>query len=175
MNRRQLLTTLGLLPLAAVGRPALASDVDWSGPLNWLSYEEALKKSAIDKSMICLVVFAQWCPHCHELGPMFKDPDVVKMAKKLHLVHQNADERPAWLLQKYSRLGAYIPRIHFLQPDGTVDQTITSGNSKFPYFYQGSDVQALRTSLTRAVAQVSPNPHAVPNPHGHDAGRKGRG
>lgn len=65
---------------------------------------------------------------------MFKDPEVVKAAKNLHLVNQDSELRPAWLLQRYSRLGAYIPRIHFLRPDGSVVEEINSGNPKYPYF-----------------------------------------
>lgn len=163
MNRRKVLQTLGLLPAVLATRSALASDVDFSGPLTWRKYEEAMKLAATDNKMICLVVFAQWCPHCKELGPMFKDAEVVKAAKNLHLVNQDSELRPAWLLQRYSRLGAYIPRIHFLRPDGSVVEEITSGNPKFPYFYQGADVAALRTSFQRALLQMNPNSHAAPH------------
>ncbi len=150
MQRRIFLKSLALTGTAlALPRVSLASS-DFDGPIHWQSWDAAQKAAAARKKGICLMLYADWCPHCRELAPAWKDPEVVKLAKGLVMVHQNVDERPEWLARKFGNLGSYIPRIFFLRADGSVQLEITSGNPKFPYFYQPQHLDALRASLAKA-------------------------
>ena len=77
------------------GRPP----IKWQDDLTWLSWADARAKSAAEGKSICLVVYADWCPRCRELAPLFADPEVAKLAKGLIRVRQDQDARPDWLLR----------------------------------------------------------------------------
>lgn len=150
MNRRVFLQSSVLAGAAlALPRAALAASV-FDGPIHWQPWDAAVKDAQAHKKPICLVVYGDWCPHCRELAPAWQDHEIAKLSKGLAMVHQNVDERPDWLEQKYGRLGRYVPRIFFLRPDASVLDDITSGNPRYPYFYQPQHLDALRASMTRA-------------------------
>jgi thiol-disulfide isomerase/thioredoxin len=155
VQRRQFLVgSLGLASVAALPRLAVAATSDFDGPIRWQSWEAASKPGRGPKQAICLVLYADWCPHCHELAPAWRDDGVVKLSAGLHMVHQNVDERPEWLQRQYGRFGSYVPRVLFLRPDLTVMSEVTSGNPRFPYFYQPHRLDALRSAMTKAAATV---------------------
>lgn len=151
MQRRTFLNTAALGAAAlTLPRIARADGAAFDGPIHWLPWELGLKDASAHKKPLCLVLYADWCPHCRELAPAWKDPEVVKLAKGLVMVHQNVDERPPWLA-RFGQLGQYVPRIFFLKPDGSILTDITSGNPRFPYFYQPQHLDALRSSMGRAA------------------------
>lgn len=150
LPRRRALLGLLALTLLALPTTALANRADFSGPVQWQAWPVALKTAKATGKPICLVVYAHWCPHCRSLAPAFRDPEVVKLAKGLVMVHQDSDEKPAWLADVVGKYGSYVPRVFFLRPDGTVAEEITSGHARFPYFYQFSKLPALRDSMARA-------------------------
>ena len=157
-----LLSLVSWLAVSAPPREAQASGgapgakVEFSGPVAWQPWDKAVKQAAATGKPICLVVYAHWCPRCRELSPAFKDAEVVKLAKGLVMVHQNADDRPDWLQQKFGNFGGYVPRIFFLKADGSVATEITSGHARFPYFYQPNKVDQLKAAMKRALALKVP-------------------
>jgi thiol:disulfide interchange protein len=156
VERRTFLQSAALgATVLALPRAAHAEGAEFDGPIHWQPWEAGLKEAGARKKAICLVLYADWCPHCRELAPAWKDAEVVKLAKGLVMIHQNVDERPEWMTRKYGHLGHYVPRILFLKPDGVVQEDITSGNQRFPYFYQPQHLDALRASMTRALGSKS--------------------
>lgn len=129
-----------------------SGSLDWDTTIAWKSWDEGLKLAQSTNKPVMLLVYAEWCPHCRELKPVFADPDIIKLSEQLVMVRQDADEDPPWLRPKLGHLGSYVPRLFFLKPDGTVQADITSGNGRFPYFYTREGIEALKSSMKRALS-----------------------
>ncbi len=134
-------------------RPARAKqeDIKWEGPMPWHTWEEAQALAKKKNKRIFLLVYADWCPKCRALAPVFGDPEVVKAASGLVMVRQDGDQKPAWL-QRYASYGGYVPRAFFLKPDLSVDESLTSGNARFPYFYVPAQKDLLIKNMRAASA-----------------------
>lgn len=137
----RLLTTTTLLvalcfPLLGAGPGgAKRPEIKWGSDVNWQTWDEGSKLAAKEGKPIVLVVYADWCPRCRELAPVFKTPEIVALTKDLVMVLQDSDAKPAWLKEKYGATGSYVPRILFLNADGTLRTDLTSGNGKYPFYY----------------------------------------
>ncbi|MEZ4466068.1 MAG: thioredoxin family protein [bacterium] len=118
--------------------------------MGWLDWEAGLARAQADKKPILLLVYADWCPRCRELTPVFSDPEVLALSKKLVMVRQNSDARPAFL-EKFDSLGGYVPRLFFLTPDGSLREDIGSGHPRYPYFYTPGQIDALKAAMRAAV------------------------
>ena len=127
-----------------------APPIKWQDDLTWLSWADARAKSAAEGKSICLVIYADWCPRCRELAPIFADPEVAKLAKGLIMVRQDQDARPDWL-QQFSDLGGYVPRVFFFGPDGNLRRDIKSPHPRYPYFYTPRGADALTRSMRAAL------------------------
>lgn len=120
--------------------------------VDWQSWEAGLARAKAENKPVVLLVWAHWCPRCRELAPTFGDPEIAELSKQLVMVEQNADDRPAWLSEKFDNLyGGYVPRVFVVRPDGTVRTDITSGNPQYPYFYVPHNKAALVDSLKKAL------------------------
>lgn len=127
----------------ALGSPILAAeagasgrpDIKWGTKVDWQTWEEGTQLAAKEGKPICLVVYADWCPKCRTLAPLFQTESMVALSKEVVMILQDADEKPAWLKEKFGATGSYVPRVLFLNPDGSLRTDLTSGNGKYPYFY----------------------------------------
>ena len=129
-----------------------AKSIKWTDSLTWHSWSKAQELSAETGRPIMLMVYANWCPRCRELAPVFQDPKVIAAAQKLILVRQDQDERPDWLSQ-YRQLGGYVPRVIFFGNDGQPRTDINNGRSKYPYFYTPRGAATLAKSMAKASTQ----------------------
>lgn len=118
----------------------------------WKSWHEGIAKAAAEHKAIGLLIYADWCPHCRELEPLFHTPDIVKAAEPLIMIRHNADTQSEWLAPRFGALGSYVPRLFFLHPDATVAKEITSGNPRFPYFYQPHHPEKMKEAMKAADA-----------------------
>ena len=149
-SRRTFLTGLtASSALLALAGPRLLEAAEL---IQWQTWQEGLRKAAAEHKGIGLLIFADWCPHCRELQPVFRDPETVRAAKSLVMIRQNADEAPAWLMQRFGQFGTYVPRLFFLHPDGAMAAEIQSGNQRFPYYYQAHQGDTLRDAMKKATA-----------------------
>lgn len=137
----------------AVAKPAPSGPhLELPTNVDWQTWEAGLARAKAENKPVMLMVWAHWCPRCRELAPTFGDPEVAALAKQMVMIEQNADERPAWLAEKFDSLyGGYVPRVFVLRPDGTVRTDITSGNPEYPYFYVPHNKAALIESLKKAL------------------------
>lgn len=135
-TRRQALTALGIAT-AAVALPFGANAKDpiaWPSGLDWMSWSDAADQASKSGKIRMLVVYADWCGVCRKVAPWFGDKDLQAAAAPLLVVRQNKDEAPEWM-EKYAATGNSVPRVLFIKPDGSLDTSITSDRSDYPYFY----------------------------------------
>ncbi len=127
---------------------AAGAHIEWDGPVQWKTWEEGSALAKAESKPLCLVVYADWCPRCRELAPVFARPDVVALAEKVVMVRHSNDDRAPWLQALNDKYGGYVPRVFFMLPDGTVREDLNSGHPKYPYFFTPASVEALKRGLT---------------------------
>jgi thiol-disulfide isomerase/thioredoxin len=138
-------------PPASAPKPAGAK-VELPANVDWQTWDAGIARARAENKPALLLVWAHWCPRCRELAPVFGQPEIAALAKRVVMIQQNADENPAWLSERFdSQFGGYVPRVFLLRPDGTVRTDITSGNPQYPYFYVPRDSAALVKSLEAAL------------------------
>ncbi|MEE2788073.1 MAG: thioredoxin family protein [Myxococcota bacterium] len=122
----------------------------WPAEVEWMAWADGRRKAAAQGRPLMLVVYADWCPRCRELTPIFARPEIAALAKKLVVVKQDQDQRPKWLTG-FGEYGGYVPRIFFFGADGQLRTDVTSGNARYPYFYTPRQFESLKRSMTRAL------------------------
>lgn len=127
-----------------------AAALHFPDAIDWVDWPTARARSAESGKPICLVVYADWCPRCKELAPVFADAEVVEASKNLVMVHQDNDAKPDWL-DAYAEQGTYVPRVFFFGTDGNLRTDLTSGHPRYPYFYTPSGKAALVRSMRAAA------------------------
>lgn len=133
-------------------RPAAhGQGVEWKGNVVWHTWNEGLSLAARESKPILVLVYADWCPHCRELSPVFADPEIEALAKRLVMVRQNHDDDPAWLQPFNEKYGGYVPRIFFFDSGGKIREDLTSGHPRYPYFYAAEASDLLKRSMRRAI------------------------
>ncbi|MCB9522679.1 MAG: thioredoxin family protein [Myxococcales bacterium] len=132
------------------GRP----DIKWAGPIPWKAYDEGLAEAKASGKAVCLVLYADWCPRCRELAPVFAQDDVVQASEGLVMVRADSDDKQPWM-DRYAHLGSYVPRVFFLDPNGTVMSDVTASHPRYPYFYPAGQQALLVANMGKAKAAVA--------------------
>lgn len=128
-----------------------AAALTWPTEIAWVDdWTAARAQSADSGKPIMLVVYADWCPRCKELIPVFTEGEVVEASKGLVMVKADNDEKPDWLMA-YADQGTYVPRIFFFGADGNLRTDLTSGHPRYPFFYTPRGKTALLKSMRAAV------------------------
>lgn len=127
--------------------------IEWSPAAGWMDWDAGLAAAKISKKPICLVLYADWCPRCKELAPVFESGEIAKLGKDMVMVRQNIDERPKWL-EQFGSLGSYVPRVFFFDAEGNIMDGITSAHARYPYFYTPAGRKALETSMRKALEKT---------------------
>lgn len=112
----------------------------------WLSPDAAVAQATAENRPMMVFVYTDWCPRCGELEPLFNESVIVQAANGLIPVRHNQDENPAWLQQLAQDYEEYVPRVLFLNPDGT-RMAIVSSHPRYPYFYTPSMRDTLLTNM----------------------------
>lgn len=151
-----LVAALGLL-LAA---PPARAGGEWNDKgIAWRPYEAALAEAKKAKKPVCIVVYAEWCPHCTNYSQVFHDPRVVEMAKKFVMVRVDKEAEPK-VAALYKPDGDYVPRTLFLAPDGKLRPEVDAQRTDYRYFYSERDP----ASILRGMEMASSAPRAAPAP-----------
>lgn len=146
-----------LLPTATSGAApakgkAQRPPIKWNQEIDWKTWEEGSKLAEKSGRAICLVVYADWCPQCRKLAPVFQDEQLVALSKDLVMVLQDNDEKPKWLQERYGRLGGYVPRIFFLDSRGNLVEDLTGGHAKYPHYYWPGN-EKLAANMKKAASR----------------------
>ena len=129
-------------------RSSVKNRAKWPTNINWMTWQEGRQKAAEQGKPICLVVYADWCPRCRELAPIFGQDKIAKLSQKFIMIKQDQDKRPDWL-GAYQEHGRYVPRVFFFGIDGQLRSDVTSGHPRYPFFYSSRSLSALVRSMSR--------------------------
>lgn len=141
----------GIASAGGHGAVATAGSGAHGDAAGWLSWPEGSIVAASEQRPMMVFVYADWCPRCRELEPVLDRPEVRDAGcNKLVMVRQNQDEDSGWLRTTVGDNETYVPRVMFLNPDGTMRSEV-SPHPRYPLFYTPSMVEALMTNM-RAVA-----------------------
>jgi thiol-disulfide isomerase/thioredoxin len=133
------------------GAEPVGKGVKFPDTIAWRAWDEGLRIARAENKRIMVVVYADWCSKCRALTPVFASSEVAALAKGLVVVRQDHDENPAWLQPYNQRFGGYVPRIFFFDAQGRLDEEITSGHPRYPYFYAAEEPAFLMKSMRRAL------------------------
>jgi thiol-disulfide isomerase/thioredoxin len=136
-------------PVATAARPSNA--VEFPDAIRWHSWDDGVRLARAQNKPMMVVVYADWCPKCRALTPVFASAEVAELSKRLVVVRQNHDENPAWLQTYNEKYGGYVPRIFFFDPQGNVREDVTSGHPRYPYFYAAEQPDFLMRSMRQVI------------------------
>ena len=100
------------LMLLVSASPVLAKEIDY------LSYQDALKKAQAEDKKIMIFFWAEWCPWCTKARTeVFSDPQIKKeFNKNFVAVSINVEKDPEKLAVKYE--ASALPTLTFLDSKG---------------------------------------------------------
>jgi thiol:disulfide interchange protein len=140
------------LGAASPQKAAHGNAMEFVDKIAWRTWEEGKAEAAQQGKPIFLLVYADWCPKCRALAPVFADREIESLAERYVMVRQNADDDDAtWLDSVLGAYGSYVPRIFFFQSNGTVRADVTSGHTKYPYFYSPEQGGLLKKKMSDAL------------------------
>jgi thiol:disulfide interchange protein len=118
---------------------------DWNqAKVAWMSYAEGMAAAKAVRRPICLVFYAEWCPHCRVFGAQFNDSKVVEKTTHFVMIRVNQDENRPLSKQYNTPYDEFIPRVFFLSADGAIYQ--------MPYYdYEGNAPAKLLMAMDKVL------------------------
>lgn len=116
----------------------------------WASWPEGSVRAAAANQPMMLFVYADWCGRCSELEPVFSQPAVLEASRGLVMIRHDHDTPAPWLQTTVGDSDSYVPRILFLNPDGSRRAEV-SPHPRYPLFYTPNMVDALIANMRAAV------------------------
>ena len=77
--------------------------------------------------------------------------DFVNATKPFVMVLSNHDDSSDGVHHYTPKLG-YVPRLFFMKPDGEFWAEMTSGNARYPYYYQPAELKVLIQNMSKSLA-----------------------
>lgn len=105
------------------------------GEMPWQSWDEGFAEAEQSGKSMMLFVYAEWCGRCRELEPVFTEASVIDAARELIMIRHDQDQGGAWLEEVVGDSSTYVPRVIFLNPDGSMQRDLTSTHPRYPLFY----------------------------------------
>ncbi|KAK6627411.1 hypothetical protein RUM43_002747 [Polyplax serrata] len=121
--------------------------------LKWeTNLERGLQKIVSRQKPGMIVVHKSWCGACRNLKPKFEaSKDIQNLSGGFVLISLSDDNHPKDL--KYMPDGDYVPRIMFINPQGSllVEVINQDGSTEYKYFY--SDAESIARSMKHVLNQ----------------------
>ncbi len=108
-------------------------------------------KAAETKAPMLILVYANWCTQCDALAAAMAKPEFVAATKPFVMVLTNHDD-PSQGTHHYTPKLGYVPRLFFMKPDGEFWAELTSGNTRYPYYYQPTGLDVLLKNMKKSLA-----------------------
>jgi thiol:disulfide interchange protein len=153
IRRTFLIRSAATVALASLGLAnAKAKQIDWNDKqLSWFKPKKGFQALKDRGKNGLLVVFAEWCPVCHQYSKVFHEPEVVKSLQGVTIMRMDQDGDDQ-LLPRFAPDGEYVPRTFFLNSKGALMDGVFDADPKFKHFYfpdQASDFVALVEKVTK--------------------------
>ena len=155
IRRSFVANTIAMLAALSV-KPALArsKQIDWNDrELKWSKPSEGLLAMKRGGANGLLVVFAEWCPVCHEYSKTFHDSEVVAALRDVTVMRIDQDGSDK-LVHRFTPDGEYVPLTFFLGSDGKPISDLYESDPKFKYFFPPDHASDL-AMLIRAMVSKS--------------------
>jgi protein-disulfide reductase (glutathione) len=125
----------------------------WGNDINWVTMTDALRIAREESKPIMLLIHKSWCGACQALKPLFsKAKELKKLSAHFVMVNWEDDEEPGD--EQYKPDGAYIPRILFLKPNGSVMKDVKNPNQEYnSYNYYYSNPAPILKSMKNVMVR----------------------
>ena len=75
-------------PVASAPAPAAVKPQnppqDWNETgVAWQTFDAGMKQAQQEQKPVCLVFYAEWCPHCRNYGKVFHDAGIIEKSKRI--------------------------------------------------------------------------------------------
>lgn len=146
--------TLGGCMATGAGAALAQAPSDWNaGEVAWMPYEAGLAAGKSQQKPIVLVLYTDWCPHCHNYSRLFHDPELARLSREFVMIRVERDGHRE-ISALYDIDGEYIPRTFLLTPTGAVLTDLASDNDDFRYFLDEHDPAELIALMRRALERT---------------------
>lgn len=143
-----------LTPLAGFVLGSLSAAADyargWGRNIQWVTLEEGQKMAKAQNKPAMIVIHKTWCRACRALRPRFANSqDIAKLSNEFIMINVQDDEEPRD--PEFKPDGGYIPRILFMNSNGTVIPEVNNpnGESRWKYFY--GETGSILSSMYRTL------------------------
>lgn len=140
--------------MGALGTVAAAGEEWNTAEIDWQPYEAGLARAKAEHKPVCLVLYADWCPHCKNYSRVFADKRVVERAKSFVMVRVNTTDDDA-VSRRYVADGNYVPRTYFLASDGAAATDVHAARDRYLYFYDERDPGSLLDGMSAALKKMA--------------------
>jgi protein-disulfide reductase (glutathione) len=122
----------------------------WNDNIDWMKMDEGEKLSQSSNKPLMLVIHKSWCGACKALKAQFSVSKEIEELSNAFVMVNTMEPTDV----KFAPDGGYIPRILFIDPQGTVLNDIynESGNPQYKYYYY--DTAHVLTSMKRCLEKM---------------------
>ena len=101
----------------------LVSSSAWAGRVDWLAYDQGIKKAKVDKKPIFLYFYANWCGYCRKMeSEAFADRTVANVLQDSFIpIMVNKDKQPRISARYWVRV---VPFYWFLTENAELNQAL---------------------------------------------------
>ena len=130
---------------------------DWNETgVAWQTFDAGVRQARAEHKPVCLIFYAEWCPHCRNYGKVFRDPGIIEKSRQFVMIRVDVDEEKE-IGNSFQPDGSYVPRTYFLSQGGMSDYSLTASVPPAPqykYFYDENNPVSLSEGMDRALKKL---------------------
>ena len=144
--------TVACTPPAFRGPSSEEGPTDWNASaIRWRDYDAGMAEARASGKPVVLILYTDWCPHCHNYSRVFYADELEKLASAFVMIRVERDGHPD-ISARYDLDGDYVPRTFFLAPSGVLQVELQSDNPEYRYFLDEHEPDELIGLMRRALS-----------------------